>query len=590
MRDEAKRRKSEFILPVKLDDTKMIGIRESIAYLDYRKEGINGIVDCLLKKLFSTTSDQLSDREKRELEHSRANLIFEQDFFMTSEGNLNCIVVVGGQEADAAQIEAARVLEAEIRSLFMKTEEVSLPNKSFETTLQNAPIGKPIIITPDILNSLWYLDDWENARYGNANDQFDAWETHEEIQIQLNSGKIAAHLKNRSRRLILGGIKHMPPENIPGLIYRIDNIRIPPQLTIRCRVHNQAEMGEFMIPYPSILTRRMLPRFLLLGELYTVISAGRIMDVNLRSGKEGNLASHPFLITGEPVFIKRQAICKGQSLDIGKYQIHLNDIDVETKKILLRIVDYEGDSHNVWLPYAKEGDLAGISEDQKTVDLPNAVLFQMTNGYRDEADDYYYLFSIPLFIIQALDVFHGVSGTIEAMINVYALTDPATFYTMICLPFITEPHNFGILVDVIPQGESFSFWKSHFGIELDVNQDMERIPEEFDDETDLYEIDIPLLEHHAIEKTFQGPLNYFRIRIDRIDYQEHNIKFTVIQDIPCGTHTKIDSSLPEDVDIIRSDYEIGGSEKENYNMIYQGGSFWYGMISRIMLVYSIGLY
>ncbi len=50
MRDEAKRRKSEFILPIKLDDTKMIGVRDSIAYLDYRKEGIGGIVDCLLKK------------------------------------------------------------------------------------------------------------------------------------------------------------------------------------------------------------------------------------------------------------------------------------------------------------------------------------------------------------------------------------------------------------------------------------------------------------------------------------------------------------------------------------------------------------
>ena len=29
---------------------KKIGVRESIAYLDYRKEGIDGIVDSLLKK------------------------------------------------------------------------------------------------------------------------------------------------------------------------------------------------------------------------------------------------------------------------------------------------------------------------------------------------------------------------------------------------------------------------------------------------------------------------------------------------------------------------------------------------------------
>jgi len=51
MRKEAKIRQAEFILPVKLDDTKMLGIHEDIGYLDYRKEGIDGIVDCLVKKL-----------------------------------------------------------------------------------------------------------------------------------------------------------------------------------------------------------------------------------------------------------------------------------------------------------------------------------------------------------------------------------------------------------------------------------------------------------------------------------------------------------------------------------------------------------
>lgn len=51
MEEEAKKRKTEFILPVKLDDTKMWGIHEDVAYLDYRKEGIDGIVNCLLEKL-----------------------------------------------------------------------------------------------------------------------------------------------------------------------------------------------------------------------------------------------------------------------------------------------------------------------------------------------------------------------------------------------------------------------------------------------------------------------------------------------------------------------------------------------------------
>lgn len=48
---EAKKRKREFILPVKLDDTKILGIHEDVAYLDYRKEGVDGIVDAVLEKL-----------------------------------------------------------------------------------------------------------------------------------------------------------------------------------------------------------------------------------------------------------------------------------------------------------------------------------------------------------------------------------------------------------------------------------------------------------------------------------------------------------------------------------------------------------
>jgi hypothetical protein len=51
MRKEAKKRKIEFILPIRLDDTKILGIHEDVGYLDLRLEGIDSIVDCLLKKL-----------------------------------------------------------------------------------------------------------------------------------------------------------------------------------------------------------------------------------------------------------------------------------------------------------------------------------------------------------------------------------------------------------------------------------------------------------------------------------------------------------------------------------------------------------
>jgi hypothetical protein len=50
-RGEAKNRKEEFILPVRLDDTIMVGLRSDVCYLDYRKDGFDGIVEALMEKL-----------------------------------------------------------------------------------------------------------------------------------------------------------------------------------------------------------------------------------------------------------------------------------------------------------------------------------------------------------------------------------------------------------------------------------------------------------------------------------------------------------------------------------------------------------
>lgn len=49
--DEAKRRRKEYILPIKLDDTKVPGIKSSIGYIDYYKEDISSIVKILIDKL-----------------------------------------------------------------------------------------------------------------------------------------------------------------------------------------------------------------------------------------------------------------------------------------------------------------------------------------------------------------------------------------------------------------------------------------------------------------------------------------------------------------------------------------------------------
>lgn len=48
---EAEKRKHEFILPVRLDDTKIVGLHGDIKYLDFNEKGIDGIVNAFLEKL-----------------------------------------------------------------------------------------------------------------------------------------------------------------------------------------------------------------------------------------------------------------------------------------------------------------------------------------------------------------------------------------------------------------------------------------------------------------------------------------------------------------------------------------------------------
>ncbi len=74
-RQEARRRSREFILPIRLDDTAIVGLRSDVAYLDLRREGVDGIVSTILTKLGSgdgpgelsteASLNRSSDREPR---------------------------------------------------------------------------------------------------------------------------------------------------------------------------------------------------------------------------------------------------------------------------------------------------------------------------------------------------------------------------------------------------------------------------------------------------------------------------------------------------------------------------------------------
>lgn len=48
---EAEKRKDEFILPIRLDDTLIQGISRNIAYINFYKEGLEGVIEIVLKKI-----------------------------------------------------------------------------------------------------------------------------------------------------------------------------------------------------------------------------------------------------------------------------------------------------------------------------------------------------------------------------------------------------------------------------------------------------------------------------------------------------------------------------------------------------------
>jgi hypothetical protein len=65
-RAEEKRRKDDFILPVRLDNTKIPGLPSDKAYLDFKKEGLNGVVDSLVKKVKTAASGKDPEQIFRE--------------------------------------------------------------------------------------------------------------------------------------------------------------------------------------------------------------------------------------------------------------------------------------------------------------------------------------------------------------------------------------------------------------------------------------------------------------------------------------------------------------------------------------------
>jgi len=239
-----------------------------------------------------------------------------RSFFVNTDGSQNCVIVVG-ENADASDIIEASRLAAAIGEI--STREVRIPVvEEVDLTYEDVKAGSCIVVTPKELPTLWYFDDF--GVYGNGNERFDLWETHEEIQLYIED----------------------IPEYDPFLrvyrgngwldfstIYRIDNVRAPPYLLVYS--HVEAATGQYVtglqlrqimnysIIDPYFVYYGYLPRVRIFREVYTVV----YIDSGL-------------LITGEP-HLEYVYVYGDEPFTAGDYTITLKDVDVDHNKCYLQV-------------------------------------------------------------------------------------------------------------------------------------------------------------------------------------------------------------------------------------------------------------
>ena len=63
---EVQRREEEFVLPLRVDDSLLVGLPDTVGYLDLRNSGLAKVADILMRKLKASTSNAGSASEKGE--------------------------------------------------------------------------------------------------------------------------------------------------------------------------------------------------------------------------------------------------------------------------------------------------------------------------------------------------------------------------------------------------------------------------------------------------------------------------------------------------------------------------------------------
>ncbi len=358
-------------------------------------------------------------------------------FFVDLNGDQNCLIVVG-EHANASDIIEASRLAAAIGEMFSRKQEIPVVEE-ISTTYEDVDAGTCIVVTPLELPTLWYFDDF--GVYGNGNDKFDVWETHEEIQLYIED--IPVYDPLLGIRIGNGYLDF-------STIYRIDNVRSPPYVWVDS--YREGARGDYItglhyqnkqsygIIHPLFVYNKYIPEICVFDTVYKVV----YIDSSV-------------LITGEP-YLEYVYLYKDHPFEAGEFTISLQDVDIDYNKCYLRV---EGPQtrEEFWMVL---DPLHGFSPNIQEMGLQEVAVDFDSDGVIDyvdkaltglsELDVWGHTLSRGMadLVIDGIKIFIG-EGT-GVYIGVYWVEDVVVWNEKTCCdPFVIypQPYDFQIRPDVI---------------------------------------------------------------------------------------------------------------------------------------------
>jgi hypothetical protein len=408
--------------------------------------------------------------------------------FFVDEGSPNCSILVG-KEAAALDVISATELAVFISSKAYETTEIEIQPEQYRSEHAGIEPGTMVIDTPETLPTLWYQD---VHPWGDMDQQFDPWETHEEIRVQpVDFPELTSGTLQPDGLLEFLGIEQN--KGTPGIMYVADNVRIPPRIYVTSstpygdtRVVDLDYFSTLFYPLPDPEFR--IPQFILLGEMYGTVDAGYFIDYIIETGEyDWDHIPSAYVLTGVPQYHWGQKIFVGEPVYYGVHEIELIDVDVDHNKCYLAISEPNLGDEELFRDFMvldpDHGFSPGLQESGVTGcwncikvgrSQYDCAVISETVMYVDENGLTHFEYGYPVFVLDGIMAFIGAEERRGIQCNIYTLTEYMVLRDRYCcVPFVTEPNNYSMMIHF----STTAFPSTIF----DVNAYHEVVPSEFQD-------------------------------------------------------------------------------------------------------------